>query len=155
MSILLGEERRQSQSAHWLCLQRGCLTTEKWSAAVPNTRKSWGTEKWSLSYWWFQPATYQLGHTHTTAPENSPEQRFLDAISDAFLTQHVKEHTCMRGNNRPSTLDLIITKDQNSIENKLSPMGKHDHCVILLYYVYQYQMSQENGRRDLNYFKGN
>ena len=54
-----------------------------------------------------------------TAPENSPEQQFLDALNDSFLTQHVKEITRVRGDHRLTSLDLIITNDQNSVENML------------------------------------
>ena len=84
----------------------------------------------------------------TTAPENSPEQQFLDAINDSFLTQHVKEITRVRGDHRPTTLDLIITNDQNSVENitYLRPIGKSDHCVIAT--------TPSTTKRQLNYFKG-
>jgi hypothetical protein len=57
--------------------------------------------------------------------------KFLEAVEDAFLIQHVKIPTRSRLGNIPSTLDLILTNG-DYIENITveSPLGKSDHgCV--------------------------
>ena len=56
----------------------------------------------------------------------------LEIITDNFLTQHIKEHTRVRGEDEPSRLDLTFTKDPNDVQNLkyLCPIGKSDHLVI-------------------------
>ena len=69
-----------------------------------------------------------------TTPHNeeSKEERFLDALRDSFLHQGVKEPTRCRGNDEPSTIDLILTGEENQINDLqyLSPLGKSDHSVL-------------------------
>ena len=57
---------------------------------------------------------------------------FLDSIRDCFLTQHVTFPTRARSTQTPSTLDLILTKDDNEIDHliALSPLGKSDHACL-------------------------
>lgn len=64
--------------------------------------------------------------------EDSKEERFLDAIRDSFLYQHIDEPTRCRGTDDPSTIDLIFTCEQNQVQNLqyLSPLGKSDHSVL-------------------------
>jgi hypothetical protein len=49
----------------------------------------------------------------------------VESIRDSYLFQHVMENTRMRENCEPSTLDLILTNDENMIEelNYTSPLG--------------------------------
>ena len=42
--------------------------------------------------------------------ETTEQSKFLDACQDAFLHQHVEHFTRVRGGDRPSLLDLILTK---------------------------------------------
>ncbi len=51
---------------------------------------------------------------------------------DNFLTQWVEENMRYRGNDEPSRLDLIITREPDIIEALKygSPIGKSDHVLI-------------------------
>ena len=59
-------------------------------------------------------------------------EKFLDTIQRFYWTQHTLEPTRTRGTNTPSVLDLIMTEDENNIDNLVyeSPLGKSDHCLI-------------------------
>eukprot|EP00111_Clytia_hemisphaerica_P017405 TCONS_00051474-protein len=63
--------------------------------------------------------------------EDSKEEKFLDALRNSFLYQHVKESTRCRGMDEPSLVDLILTSEYNQINNLkyLSPLGLGDHSV--------------------------
>ena len=50
----------------------------------------------------------------TKVDKNS--ENFVESIRDSYLLQHVMENTRMRENCEPSTLDLILTNDENMIE---------------------------------------
>ena len=58
--------------------------------------------------------------------------RFIECVRDCFLFQHVTEHTRQRGNDNPSTLDLIFSNEENMVSNLdiLAPLGKSDHTII-------------------------
>ena len=64
------------------------------------------------------------------------ETRFLNCIMDNYLHQHITEPTRWRGDNRPSLLDLLITNEENMIENLdiQAPIGLSDHAVISFTY---------------------
>ena len=52
-------------------------------------------------------------------------RKFLDAIDDVFLTQHVMDDTRVRGQDNSSCLDLILKESEdstNSVEH-CSPLG--------------------------------
>ncbi|XP_061196751.1 uncharacterized protein LOC133205026 [Saccostrea echinata] len=72
-----------------------------------------------------------------TKSENSAEQKFIDCLQDNFMFQTVTKPTRWRGTNIPTILDLVITKDENAVEDMeyQSPLGKSDHCVICFKYV--------------------
>ena len=69
----------------------------------------------------------------TPHPETSSEERFLEALRDSFLYQHVLEPTRRRGSDEPSTLDLILTGEEEQISDLsyIAPLGKSDHSVLL------------------------
>ena len=64
--------------------------------------------------------------------EESKEQKFIDTIRDCFFFQHVQQFTRRRGNDQPSTLDLVFTDEEMQISElkHLSPLGKSDHIMI-------------------------
>lgn len=68
--------------------------------------------------------------------EDSKEERFLEGLRDSFLYQHVKEPTRCRGMDDPTLIDLILTNEDNQINNLkyLSPLGKSDHSVLVFGY---------------------
>ena len=60
-------------------------------------------------------------------------QNFLDMTLDLGLHQHVREPTRFRAGQIPSTLDLILTKNPESIQTIVydTPLAKSDHVVIV------------------------
>lgn len=57
---------------------------------------------------------------------------FLDTVRKLFLTQHVDFNTRGRGTDTPHILDIVLT-DHPIIDriDRLAPIGKSDHCVML------------------------
>lgn len=68
----------------------------------------------------------------TNGPEGNPGQLLRDKIQDCFWTQKVNQLTRRRGSDRPSILDLVITNEEDFVEeiNFSSPLGNSDHCLI-------------------------
>ena len=68
--------------------------------------------------------------------EESNEHKFLNAVQDSFLHQHVSEPTRSRGSDNPTLLDLVFTNEDAMINevSHHSPLGKSDHDVILWNY---------------------
>lgn len=64
--------------------------------------------------------------------EESKEEKFLEAVRDSFLFQHIQEPTRCRGTDDPSVIDLIFSceEDQISNLNYIAPLGKSDHSVL-------------------------
>ncbi|XP_066924072.1 uncharacterized protein [Clytia hemisphaerica] len=69
--------------------------------------------------------------------EDSKEEKFLNALRDAYLHQHVNEPTRCRGTDDPSLIDLILTGEENQIRNLdyLRPLGKSDHSSLAFNFV--------------------
>ncbi|XP_063915606.1 uncharacterized protein LOC135131690 [Zophobas morio] len=61
-------------------------------------------------------------------------QLLIDLLVNSNLNQLVNEPTRYRLNQRPSTLDLILTSDDTSLANLnyLNPFGKSDHVTLKL-----------------------
>ena len=68
--------------------------------------------------------------------QDATEMTFLDGMIDNGLHQHVDLETRMRGNNTPTILDLVITKEESNIDEiaHKSSLGKSDHSVLLFNY---------------------
>ncbi|XP_050739068.1 uncharacterized protein LOC127009733 [Eriocheir sinensis] len=63
--------------------------------------------------------------------EASWGNKVLELVIDNVLTQWVEENTRFRGEDEPSRLDSIITREPDIIEmNYKSPIGKSDHVLI-------------------------
>ena len=64
--------------------------------------------------------------------ENSVESKFIEAVRDSFLHQHVEKTTRKRGNDDPSLLDLILTDEYMQVSeiSHHAPLGKSDHSVM-------------------------
>ena len=64
--------------------------------------------------------------------ENSKDFKFLEAVKDAYLTQHVEQPTRGRGTDTPSTLDIVLTKNDDVLEDLTieAPLGKSDHSTL-------------------------
>ena len=48
---------------------------------------------------------------------NDREEAFLECIRDSYLIQHVNTITRSRENSEPSMLDLILTNEEEMIDN--------------------------------------
>ena len=61
------------------------------------------------------------------------EAKFIEAIKDCFLHQHIDIPTRRRGDDTPSQLDLILTDEEMQVSDvkHLAPLGKSDHSVIV------------------------
>ena len=82
--------------------------------------------------------------------------KFIDCLNDSFLCQNVAEFTRFRGSDRPSLLDLVITKSEIEIQNMqyLSPVGNSDHVVLLFDYILSNLTEADRTESYvLNYFK--
>ena len=57
---------------------------------------------------------------------------FIECVRDSYLYQHITDPTRARGNNKPSTIDLVFTNDNDIVESiEFSPpLGASDHCCI-------------------------
>ena len=58
--------------------------------------------------------------------------RFLECVRDCYLFQHVHENTRQRGEDKPSTIDLVFTNEEYMIPSVeyLAPLGKSDHSTL-------------------------
>jgi hypothetical protein len=65
-------------------------------------------------------------------PEAHFSHIFLEGLQDNFLHQFVREPTRYRVNQTPSLLDLVISNDENLVNNigYKAPLGKSDHVVL-------------------------
>ncbi|KAK3085705.1 hypothetical protein FSP39_007566 [Pinctada imbricata] len=88
--------------------------------------------------------------------EGSDSDYFIECIKDSYLIQHVEMATRFRGNQRPTLLDLILTNEENVVQdlNYLAPVGNSDHCSLLFSYVCK---AEENMlcTKKFRYDKGN
>ena len=92
----------------------------------------------------------------TPKPETSEEHQFISCLQDIYWHQHVTSPTRYREGTDPSTLDLILTNDENLIDKLqfLSPLGKSDHSM-LTFEVRIQNTSNFKPRTVYNYDKGN
>ena len=72
----------------------------------------------------------------TPHADSSKEFKFIEAVRDCFLFQHVQEPTRARGNDDPSLIDLILTNEELHVSDVVhhAPLGKSDHSVITFNY---------------------
>ena len=92
----------------------------------------------------------------TPKPESSEEYQFISCIQDIYWHQHVTLPTRYREGTDPSTLDIILTNDENIIDKleHLSPLGKSDHSMLSFSMKIQ-NNSTYKPRTVFNYDKGN
>ena len=85
----------------------------------------------------------------------SEPTKFYDCMQDCYLQQHVFEPTRYRGNDKPSTLDLVFTDleqtELNSSVNVSCGIGKSDHCVIKFHYFLGITEKEEPEKKDIRY----
>ena len=61
---------------------------------------------------------------------------FVEGFKDNFLYQHVKTPTRYRNNQVPSLLDLVLTNEENMVEEieTLPSLDKSDHITLKFKY---------------------
>ena len=76
------------------------------------------------------------------ASATSGDFLFLEAVRDAYLTQHIEVPTRGRGTDKPTTLDLLITNDDALVEDLIvgAPVVKSDHALISVNIVCDLEM---------------
>ena len=83
----------------------------------------------------------------------------MELTQDFSLTQHIEQHTRVRGMDHPSLLDLLFTRHENEIEDieYKSPLGKSDHVVVKWNYIVAYDIIEydEKYNKQFNFRKGN
>ena len=97
----------------------------------------------------------------TTASEQSVEAKFIEAVRDCYLFQHISTTTRHRGTNNPSLIDLLLTDEEMNVSDiqHHSPLGKSDHNVVIFDYhcyldfskpkdVYSYSKGDYEAMRD-------
>ena len=64
---------------------------------------------------------------------NSTSHLFVECLRDCFLTQHVMQPTHRRGDQQANIMDLILTNEDNMIEDLRyeAPLGKSHHCSLV------------------------
>ena len=85
--------------------------------------------------------------------------RFLDAINDCFLYQHIMQATHNIGADNESRLDLVFTRGLMDIENvqSLAPLGKSHHATLIFDFLIDDGVEEtfDNGTYKYNFHKGN
>ena len=68
----------------------------------------------------------------TSHGSDSTEAIFLETISDSYLFQHVTDFTRVRGDDTPSTIDLIFSNEEMQVSNVIhhAPLGPSDHVTL-------------------------
>ena len=71
--------------------------------------------------------------------QSETDRRFIEAVKDSFLTQHISQPTRVTRANEPSLIDLLFTTHDKNIENieYCAPIGKSDHSLIKFSYRFQ------------------
>ena len=59
----------------------------------------------------------------------SKENNFRDALADSYLTQHTNRPTRIRGDDKQSLVDLVISDTSTPVEH-LPPLGDSDHALL-------------------------
>jgi len=86
---------------------------------------------------------------------SAPERTFIECIRDTFMHQHITKPTRYREGQRPTLDDLILTNDEQIIQDlEYKPsVGKSDH-VMLSFNLVQQGRTQKTYREKLCYDKG-
>ncbi|XP_060064039.1 uncharacterized protein LOC132544460 [Ylistrum balloti] len=89
--------------------------------------------------------------TWNTNGENTEthEFKFTQKLQDNFLFQHVNQPTRWRGRDNPHILDLVVTKDENSLSTieYQSARGKSDHSTLLFHILCNINLSLQRKKK--------
>ena len=84
-------------------------------------------------------------------------EKFLQCVQDAYLTQHVTQPTRYRGDQKRNTLDLILSNQDDCIDNLeyIPPLGKSDHCGLLFNMLVTEEVKNNEKKEIYHYNKAN
>lgn len=73
-----------------------------------------------------------ITNIETNNLQHNENDNFIQCIRDSFLFLHITGPTRQRGDDKPSTLDLILSNEENMISDITidSPLGVSDHSFI-------------------------
>ena len=77
--------------------------------------------------------------SHWSSPEcDTSGNTFLETLDDLFLFQHMFTSTRQHQGQVPSTLDLVLSDDEHSVNTLLvtHSLGKSDHFMVEFEYKY-------------------
>ena len=91
----------------------------------------------------------------TGTPSDSEESKFIEALRDCYLFQHILEPTRRRGADEPSLLDLVLTNEELQVSDVVhqAPIGKSDHDVLT--FRYHCYLDYRKPKTRYNFAKGN
>ena len=86
------------------------------------------------------------------ASKNQHSARLVESMRDAFLFQHVELPSCFHLGQEPSTLNLILTNEENMVQesNSRAGLGKSDHIVISFKFMCYADFRCEGSSTSLN-----
>merc|ERR1711980_80850 len=87
-------------------------------------------------------------------------KELFNLATQSLLHQHINEPTRMRGEDRPTILDLLFTRTEEEVTNiqYKTPLGNSNHVVLQFDFLVQYDVEdvKEKYKEDrLNYKRGN
>ena len=87
-------------------------------------------------------------------------RELFNLATQNLLYQHIIEPTRMRGEDKPSTLDLLFTRTESEVANiqYRTPLGNSDHVLLQFNFLVHYDVAstKEKHREDrLDYKRGN
>ena len=90
------------------------------------------------------------------APDSHHSHKFLNAVHDCLLFQHIHCPTRYRDGGAPSLLELVLTNEEGMLSGLeyLPSLGRSDH-VVLRFQVDLYTVRADPGRRKLNFHRAN
>ena len=97
------------------CMYRRCESSEENNELLFNTMRKIADQKNSHL---ILMGDFNLNWTECFYTGNNTEHvafKFIECVRDCFLFQHVTEHIRQRGNDHPSTLDLIFSNKKNGV----------------------------------------
>ena len=87
----------------------------------------------------------------------SEQAKFLDECANSYLYQHVMDFTRVRGEDRPSVLDLVLTRNELEVTKLeyVAPIGSSDHCLLSFLFSIEGATCSYNHTPRRNFQKGN
>ena len=156
--ILISAQINKTEKFLIGCIYRSESGSDENNIALTNLMKEIGDMKYphKLIMGDFNYKLINWSNWSTTKNETSNEYKFIEAVKDSYLFQHIKEPTRSRGTQRENLLDLVFTDDQNRIDNitHTSPLGNSDHMVLTFNYIVK-QDIEYKPKNVYNYNKGN